>query len=287
MTAQTIKNWKKMRFVDFVDTNPRSVLKKDQEYPFIPMELVDGVSKYPATYFKKKFTGGGSRFMDGDTIFARITPCLENGKIAQVKNLPGEIGFGSTEFFVFRNKDGISDKDFIYYLSRTDEVRSPAIKSMVGASGRQRADKSVVENLEVLVPSISDQRQIADVLSVYDDLIYNNTRRIKILEQMAQAIYTEWFVNFRFPGHRKVRMVDSGTDFGKIPEGWSIGKLSDLANITMGQSPSSVFYNESGEGSPFHQGVTNFDFRFPTTTTFSTGGTRRASAGDILFSVRA
>lgn len=86
MTTVRTQSWRKMRFADFVDTEPKSTLKKELEYPFIPMELVDGVSKYPASYFKKKFTGGGSRFMDGDTIFARITPCLENGKIAQIKN---------------------------------------------------------------------------------------------------------------------------------------------------------------------------------------------------------
>ena len=281
------QTWKKVKFADFVDTNPKSPLKKNNKYPFIPMELVDGVSKNPTSFYTKKFTGGGSRFSNGDTVFAKITPCLENGKIAQIKDLPDGIGFGSTEFFVFRSKEGISDKDFVYYLSRTDDIRSPAIKSMIGASGRQRADKSVVENLDVLAPSITDQRRISDVLSAYDDLIENNARRIKILEQMAQAIYTEWFVNFHFPDYEKVKIIDSGTDFGKIPEGWRIGKLSDLANITMGQSPSSDFYNESGDGLPFHQGVTNFGFRFPTTVNFSTGGTRRANAGDVLFSVRA
>lgn len=208
MTTAKTQTWRKMRFADFVDTNPKSTLKKDQEYPFIPMELLDGTSKYPISYFTKKFTGGGSRFMNGDTVFARITPCLENGKIAQIKDLPDNVGFGSTEFFVFRGKEGISDKDFIYYLSRTDRVRSPAIKSMVGASGRQRADKSVVENLEILVPSISQQHDIVQFLSAYDDLIENNNRRIQILEKMAQAIYMEWFVNDPKFKSKKVKLSE-------------------------------------------------------------------------------
>jgi|SRR3989344_5287541 len=161
------------------------------------------------------------------------------------------------------------------------------VASHASGSAQPHANAPILKDFEFLLPDLKTQVSVANILSVYDDLIYNNTRRIQILEQIAQATYTEWFVNFRFPGHEKNKMIDSRTDFGKIPEGWSIGKLSDLANITMGQSPSSDFYNESGDGSPFHQGVTNFDFRFPTTTTFSTGGTRRASAGDILFSVRA
>lgn len=177
-----------------------------------------------------------------------------------------------------------ADYRYIFYLLRKI---TPQIKGMVGGAASPIINKSAFENIDIEIPETKIQKRIADVLSTYDDLIENNTCRIKILEQIAQATYTEWFVNFRFSGHEKVKMTDSGTDFGKIPEGWKIGKLSDLANITMGQSPSSDFYNESGEGLPFHQGVTNFGFRFPTTATFSTGGTRRANTGDILFSVRA
>ncbi len=276
-----------MKFKDFADTSPSVKLERGKEYPFIPMEVLDGQHKFPLEVRRKSFSGGGVKFANGDTIFARITPCLENGKIAMVKGLEEGIGFGSTEFFVFRGKDGVSDSDFVYYLSRTDTIRDPAVKSMVGASGRQRADKAVVDDVPVLAPSLSQQKQIADVLSAYDDLIENNMKRIKILEEIAQAIYREWFVYFRFPGHEKIKSINSKTEFGKIPEGWKIGKLSDLAKITMGQSPSSDFYNEIGEGSPFHQGVTNFEFRFPVTTIYSTEGTRKATTGDILFSVRA
>ncbi len=217
-----------MRFKDFAHTSPSVKLEREKEYPFIPMDVVDGQRKFPVEIKRKKFSGGGAKFANGDTIFARITPCLENGKIAMIKNLEEGVGFGSTEFFVFRGKDEVSNSDFVYYLSRTDTIRDPAIKSMVGASGRQRADKSVVENLEVLVPSLSKQRDISDVLSTYDNLIENNTRRIQILEQTAQAVYAEWFVNFRFPGHEKIRMIDSQTDFGEIPEGWAVKKLGDV-----------------------------------------------------------
>jgi len=287
MNTQIKTTWQKIRFKDFADTSPSVKLERRKEYPFIPMEVLDGQHKFPLEVRHKSFSGGGSKFANGDTIFARITPCLENGKIAMIKDLESGVGFGSTEFFVFRGKDGVSDSDFVYYLSCTDTIRDPAVKSMVGASGRQRADKTVVDNVQVIAPDLPQQKQIAGILSTYDDLIENNTKRIKILEQTAQAIYKEWFIFFRFPGHEKVKMIDSKTDFGKIPDGWTVGKLSDLAAITMGQSPSSDFYNEVGEGLPFHQGVTNFGSRFPVTTIFSTEGMRKAAAGDILFSVRA
>src|SRR3989338_3072918 len=185
-TKSQQKTWQKMEFKDFADTSPSIKLERGKEYSFIPMDVVDGQRKFPVEIKRKKFSGGGAKFANGDTIFARITPCLENGKIVKIQGLKEGVGFGSTEFFVFRGKDGISDSDFVYYLSRTDTIRDPAVKSMVGASGRQRANKTVVDSVQVTAPDLSQQKQIASVLSTYDNLIENNNRRIQILEQMAQ-----------------------------------------------------------------------------------------------------
>jgi len=101
------------------------------------------------------------------------------------------------------------------------------------------------ENLTILLPPLPTQRKIAAILSAYDDLIENNTRRIKILEGMAQALYREWFVHFRFPGHEKVRMVDS--PLGEIPDGWGFKKLGRIADINAaslrnGNSPYEIYY---------------------------------------------
>ena len=137
----------------------------------------------------------------------------------------------------------------------------------------------------VPLPSLPTQRKIAGILSAYDDLIENNLRRIKILEQMAQSLYREWFVYFRFPGHESVRFDDS--EFGQIPKGWEVKKLKKVCVLTMGQSPKSEYYNDRGEGTPFHQGVTNFGDYFPTDRLYSTEENRIAEEGDILFSVRA
>ena len=102
---------------------------------------------------------------------------------------------------------------------------------------------------EFLTPSLPIQRKIASVLSTYDDLIENNTRRIKILEEMAQAIYREWFVNFRFPGHEKVRMVDS--ELGQIPERWEVKPVAHFGQVVTGKTPSKKVPEYYGEYMPF------------------------------------
>lgn len=125
------------------------------------------------------------------------------------------------------------------------------------------------------------QKKIEELVTPYDDLIENNRRRIQLLEDSARLLYREWFVLLRFPGHEHVKIVEG------VPEGWSRKKLIEIADITMGQSPKSEFYNENGNGLPFHQGVTNYGFRFVEHTTYCTMPTRLAEPFDILCSVRA
>ncbi len=105
-------------------------------------------------------------------------------------------------------------------------------------------------------PSEAGRSKIAAILAAYDDLIENSECRIESLEEMARNLYREWFVEFRFPGHERARFVDS--PLGRIPKGWKVRSLGDAVHVTMGQSPRSEFYNETGEGLPFHQGVSNF-----------------------------
>ena len=118
-------------------------MKQEGEYSFVEMKDLDSTLKYVSPSVKKKLKGG-SKFQNGDTLFARITPCLENGKICQVKNLENEVGFGSTEFMIFRGKENLSDTDFVYYLTRTDYLRNAAVQAMTGTSGRQRVEKAAL-----------------------------------------------------------------------------------------------------------------------------------------------
>ena len=216
-----------IRFGDFVEINPRLHLKKGKEYSYVEMADVIPGNAFVFPEKQRVYKGGGSRFKAGDTLFARITPCLENGKIVRLKHTVNQPCFGSTEFFVFRGKPNISDSTYIFYLALSPMIRDPAVKSMTGASGRQRAILSSVEDIHIPAYPLPTQRKIAAILSTYDDLIENNTRRIKILEDMAQTLYREWFVHFRFPGHENVPMVES--ESGTIPRGWKVKNFGEAS----------------------------------------------------------
>jgi type I restriction enzyme S subunit len=124
-----------------------------------------------------------------------------------------------------------ADKRFLYYLFNSKPVRQQIRASASGTKIRHTAPSRIGE-VQVAVPPVPIQRRIADILSAYDDLIQNNQRRIKILEEMASCLYREWFVQFRFPGHDKVKMVPSL--LGPIPQGWELGRLDDIIVLQRG-----------------------------------------------------
>ncbi|MDB4138634.1 restriction endonuclease subunit S [Methylophilaceae bacterium] len=208
-----MSEWQKITFGEAVNFPPKCSLVKKEVYPYIELANINIGFKYVYSFGEQKYNGSGSKFENGDTLFARITPSLENGKIAQVKNLK-KTGFGSGEFFIFRGKKGISDSDFIYYLSQTESFKNNAINSMVGASGRQRADNKFVAKTKINLPPLPTQQKIAKILSNYDDLIENNLKRIKLLEESARLTYEEWFLRFRIDGKKLDIDPESGLPFG-------------------------------------------------------------------------
>lgn len=183
--------------------------------------------------------------------------------------------------------NGEIDNRYLFYLLKSPAFKEYIIGTAQGAASQASITLDSIRGFKFDLPIKSIQKEIASILSAFDDLIENNTRRIEILEEMARRIYREWFVHFRYPGHERDRLVGSGTELGEIPEGWEVRKLDDLCELILGQSPKSEFYNEKGEGLPFHQGVKDFGDRYPTTTTWCTKVKRVAEEGDILFSVRA
>ena len=222
--------WYIRRLEDIIDVNPPVKLSKEKAYAFIDIDKVSPESRTVNNAEMKIYTGQScSKFCSGDTVFSRITPCLENRKIAKVR-INGDAGFGSTEFFVFRAKKGLAEENFVYYLTSSDAVVLPAINSMTGASGRQRADRRFVQRLKLKLPDLPTQQRIADILSTYDDLIENNNRRITLLEQAAQELYKEWFVNLHFPGYEHTKIVDG------VPEGWERKRLTDVFDYVRGKS---------------------------------------------------
>jgi len=187
------REWKEYKFSDFVDISPTVSLKGGIDYSFIEMKDLQDGSKYCIPSAKRTLSGG-ARFAEGDTLFARITPCLENGKICKVKGLENGVGFGSTEFLIFRGKENISDNDFVFYLSRWDEVRGFAESNFEGTSGRQRVPKNCFDNLHLDLPSVTEQKSIATILSSLDDRIDLLHRQNKTLEQLAETLFRQWFV---------------------------------------------------------------------------------------------
>ena len=223
-----MSEWKKVKFLDVVHLNPRISLEKGVEYPFVEMSNVVPCARKPEKDVFKKYLGGGTKFEQGDTIVARIEPCLQNGKGFQCSY---KQGFGSTEFIVFRpvNINDL-DCDFLYYYMGQQAIREAMAKTMVGASGRQRVNNKVFIDLQINLPPLSIQHCIANILSRYDSLIENYQKQIKL--------YKEWFVDLRFPGHENTNIIDG------LPEGWEMKKVGEIAIISAGGDKPDVVTEE-------------------------------------------
>lgn len=220
-------NWTTKKLSEIAYINPRESLGKGVVAKKVPMDKLRPFCRDIPEFVLEEYKGG-TKFRNGDTIMARITPCLENGKIAKVSVLSdGEVGFGSTEYIVFRAIDGVSDADFLYYLICSPLVRNPAIKSMVGSSGRQRVQTDVVANLDVELPPIEEQRKIGGLLKAIDDKIELNDVINNNLEQQAKTLFKSWFVDFE-PFDES--FVDSpiGT---KIPHSLQMVQIGSLSHI--------------------------------------------------------
>ena len=192
----TSKEWKTYKLSDFMEFNPRETLAKGTIAKKIAMENLQPFCRDVCQYEFAPYNGG-VKFKNGDTIMARITPCLENGKTSKVNILEdNEIAFGSTEYIVFRKRDNISDENFIYYLVTSPKIREIAIKSMVGSSGRQRVQADVLADLELELPPLEIQEKIARVLSSLDDKIELNNKINQNLEQQAQAIFNTYIAKY-------------------------------------------------------------------------------------------
>lgn len=257
--------WERREIGKAFEVNPTRTIKRGQATPFIPMDALPEHARTPTRIDEREFTGSGVKFQNGDTLIARITPCLENGKTAFVSGLPdGVVAHGSTEYIVLAGKPDESDNLFAYYLARSPDFRNYAIGHMEGTSGRQRVPSVAVENFNIALPPLSEQRAIAHILGTLDDKIELNRRMNETLEAIARAIFKSWFVDFD-PIRAKASgeapesicrrlgltpdllalfpdcLVDS--ELGEIPDGWEVAPLSSVCTrITDGAhtSPKSV-----------------------------------------------
>ncbi|MCI9038389.1 MAG: restriction endonuclease subunit S [Clostridia bacterium] len=224
---------------DIIEFNPTETLQKGTLSKKISMDKLGNFSKN-ITSFEYEEYGGGMKFRNGDTLLARITPCLENGKTSKVTILDeNEVGFGSTEYIVMRSKKNISDEDFIFYLAISPKFREIAIKSMNGTSGRQRVQLDVVKNTEMLIPNYEEQTKIGKILSSIDKKIELNTQINDNLQSLLNKIFTKWFCEYDYPNESNQPYKSSGgkmieSELGEIPENWRIGLFQDVIDFSNG-----------------------------------------------------
>ena len=279
--------WGTIRFGDLYSTESRNGLTKPSKirgsgYKMINMgELFanDRIYDIPMELAPLKDTEKmNAKIEIGDLLFARQSLVLEGaGKCSIVMEVSPLTVFESHLIRVRLDRKRALPM-FYYYYFKSPLSPMASIVSQCAQAGIRGSD---LQELNVIFPPLYIQNKIAQILSYYDDLIENNQKQIKLLEEAAQRLYKEWFIDLRFPGHETTPIVDG------VPEGWKEQSLYQIADVVMGQSPKSEYYNQVGEGLPFHQGVGSYGNRFVSDETYSTSFTRIAEAGSILFSVRA
>ena len=227
---------------EIIQFNPTETIKKGTISKKISMDKLDNFKKYVNSFDLEEYKGG-AKFKNGDTLFARITPCLENGKTAKVSILgENEIGFGSTEYIVMRKRNNISDEDFIYYLAISPEFRNIAIKSMTGTSGRQRVQLDVLKNTEMLLPSYEEQKKIGKILSSLDEKIELNNKINNNLYELANQLYQKAFSKDKSIKWKKYNL----TDIANINTGYSYKSSELVENSTTGMATIKNFERTGG-----------------------------------------
>lgn len=273
-----MSNWTIKKLSEIVSFNPRETIKRGTLAKKIAMDTLVPFCRDVPSFEITEFNGG-TKFRNGDTIMARITPCLENGKTAKINILgDNEVGFGSTEYIVFRAIEGLSNEDYVYYLVCSPIVREPAIKSMVGSSGRQRVQTDILKNLEICVPDLETQDKIGLILKSIDDKITINKKINENLEQQAQVYFVDLFITNADPN-------------------WKMGTVSDFGNVIGGGTPSKKveeYYTSNGIAWITPKDLSNDKSKFIAhgETDITELGLAKSSAtlmpkGTVLFSSRA
>ena len=182
--------------------NPKScTLRDDTEVSFIPMTKVGEHGEFDASEIKNysEVKKGFTNFQNGDILFAKITPCMENGKGAIAHNMKNGIGFGSTEFHVLRPDTDKITSEWLYYLTTWKTFRKEAERNMTGSAGQKRVPKTFLENYVVNLPDIDTQKSENKILRKVDDLIFLRKQQLAKLDELAKARFVEMFLLHDYP----------------------------------------------------------------------------------------
>ncbi len=241
-------DWHKTEIGEVFEVNPLRSIPRGQITPFVPMEVLPENGRSPTQIKVREFNGSGIKFKNGDTLIARITPCLENGKTVFIKELPEKvIGHGSTEYIVLSSKHNQTDNLFGYYLARSPEFRRYAIGHMEGTSGRQRVSSDAIKKYAFALPPLEEQKAISRILGTLDDKIELNYRMIETLESMARALFKDWFIDFgpvrtKMQNNKSYLPEDLWSLFPNYlndadkPANWEIQHISKFLNLVYGKS---------------------------------------------------
>jgi type I restriction enzyme S subunit len=237
----------KQLITDLVDFNPKRTLKRGTVAPFVDMAALPINARDISVIGEKVYSGGGSKFKNGDTLFARITPCLENGKTVQVRGLGSkEIAHGSTEFIVMSAKEPEYNENYVYYLARMLGFRNYSTSRMEGTSGRQRVSWQALATFEFEFPEKEDRKIIGDFLATLDDKIELNRQINQTLEQITQVIFKSWFVDFD-PVKAKIRAKEQGLD----PERAAMCTINGKSEASLDQLPAETLEQLAATAGPF------------------------------------
>ena len=216
---------------DFIEFNPRESLPKGNVAKEIAMADLIPFQKKISNYNISPYKGG-MKFRNGDTLLARITPCLENGKTAYVDILnEDEVGFGSTEYIVLRAIPQKTIPEFVFYFAISDWFRKRAIALMTGSSGRQRVQTDKLMDLEVIMPDLETQKKIVRILSALDRKIELNNQLDLTVHNNLNAIFEDWFVHKNYNSNQSK---------------WRKEKLGNFVTINRGLSYKGQFLSDSG-----------------------------------------
>jgi len=210
------------RLGDVCIINPKGKSLDDEcDVSFVPMQSVSEDGTVDVTTIRKygEVKKGFTNFQDGDILFAKITPCMENGKGCIANGLKNGMGFGSTEFHVLRPKSELVTSEWIFYLTSWPEFRKECEKNMTGSAGQKRVPKTFLENYQIDIPSLDEQDRITAQLDKVSDLIAKRRAQLDKLDLLVKAKFLEMFGD-----------IHNSTDFPYLP-------IKDFANVVSGGTP--------------------------------------------------
>lgn len=214
----------RVKLGEVCDINPKIQVTDDHvEVSFVPMQNVseDGIIYLSETRLYGEVKKGFTSFHNGDVLFAKITPCMENGKGGIVKNLKNGLGFGSTEFHVLRPHSDIVLSDWLYYLTSWPVFRKECEKNMTGSAGQKRVPKSFLEEYKLFLPPLETQRHIAAVLDKVSALIALRRQQLDKLDELVKARFVEMFGAYT----ETARLSDVATISGGLTKSTKRDKL--------------------------------------------------------------